>query len=203
MTDRICYLSVNTSCWTHDQHSPHRLQQPALGATGPTVSSLGLGLMGMSDLYGPADEAESIATIRAALDAGVTLLDTGDFYGIGHNELLLREALQGRGREDVVISVKFGALRGPDGSWIGVDTRPAAIRNFLAYTLSGSAPTTSTSTGRPGSTRACRSRRPSVRWPSWSRPATCATSGSPRSAPTRCAARRPCTRSRTCRSSTP
>ena len=91
--------------------------------------------MGMSDLYGPADEQESIATIHAALDAGVTLLDTGDFYGMGHNELLLREALRGRDRDKAVISVKFGALRGPDGSWIGVDTRPAAVKNFLAYTL--------------------------------------------------------------------
>ena len=91
--------------------------------------------MGMSDLYGPADEAESVATIRAALDAGVTLLDTGDFYGMGHNELLLRDALRGRQRENAVISVKFGVLRGPDGSWNGVDTRPVAIRNALAYTL--------------------------------------------------------------------
>ena len=116
---------------THPTDSSSR----RLGATGPTVAPLGLGLMGMSDLYGPADDAESIATIHAALDAGVTLLDTGDFYGMGHNELLLREALRGRDRDDAVISVKFGALRGPDGSWIGVDTRPAAIKNFLAYTL--------------------------------------------------------------------
>ncbi|GAA2141397.1 aldo/keto reductase [Nocardioides koreensis] len=106
-----------------------------LGRTGPTVSALGLGLMGMSDLYGPAEESESIATIHQALDAGVTLLDTGDFYGMGHNEMLLREALRGRNRDDVVISVKFGALRGPDGAWAGVDTRPAAIRNFLGYSL--------------------------------------------------------------------
>jgi aryl-alcohol dehydrogenase-like predicted oxidoreductase len=91
--------------------------------------------MGMSDLYGPADEAESIATVRAALDAGVTLLDTGDFYGMGHNELLLREALLGRPREDAVISVKFGVLRDPAGGWNGVDTRPVAIKNALAYTL--------------------------------------------------------------------
>jgi aryl-alcohol dehydrogenase-like predicted oxidoreductase len=106
-----------------------------LGATGPGVATLGLGLMGMSDLYGPADDAESIATIHAALDAGVTLLDTGDFYGLGHNEMLLRDALRGRDRERAVISVKFGALRGPDGSWGGVDTRPAAIKNFLGYSL--------------------------------------------------------------------
>lgn len=111
------------------------LPQRALGSTGPTVSALGLGLMGMSDLYGPADEAESTATIHAALDAGVTLLDTGDFYGMGHNELLLRDALRGRSRDNAVISVKFGVLRGPDGSWNGVDTRPVAIKNALAYTL--------------------------------------------------------------------
>jgi aryl-alcohol dehydrogenase-like predicted oxidoreductase len=91
--------------------------------------------MGMSDLYGPADEAESIATLHAALDAGVTLLDTGDFYGMGHNEMLLREGLRGRDRDQVVLSVKFGALRAPDGSWGGVDTRPVAIKNFLAYSL--------------------------------------------------------------------
>jgi aryl-alcohol dehydrogenase-like predicted oxidoreductase len=106
-----------------------------LGAQGPQVSALGLGLMGMSDLYGPADEAESLATLHAALDAGVTLLDTGDFYGSGHNELLLREGLRGRSRDEVVISVKFGALRDPAGGWVGVDLRPASIKNFLAYTL--------------------------------------------------------------------
>ena len=106
-----------------------------LGATGPTVSALGLGCMGMSDLYGPADETESIATLRAALDAGLTLLDTGDFYGMGHNELLIREGLRGRDRAQVQISVKFGALRGPDGAWLGVDGRPAAVKSALAYTL--------------------------------------------------------------------
>jgi aryl-alcohol dehydrogenase-like predicted oxidoreductase len=106
-----------------------------LGTTGPVVSAIGLGCMGMSGMYGPAAEDESIATIRAALDAGVTLLDTGDFYGVGHNELLLREAMRGRRREDAVLSVKFGALRAPGGGWGGVDTRPAALRNFLAYTL--------------------------------------------------------------------
>lgn len=106
-----------------------------LGVTGPVVSELGLGLMGMSDLYGPADEKESLATIHAALEAGVTLLDTGDFYGMGHNELLLRDALRGAGRDRVVISVKFGALRGPDGGWLGYDTSPAATKTFLAYSL--------------------------------------------------------------------
>jgi aryl-alcohol dehydrogenase-like predicted oxidoreductase len=106
-----------------------------LGAKGPVVSALGLGCMGMSGVYGPADRAESLATIHAALDAGITLLDTGDFYGMGHNELLLRDALAGRRRDQVLLSVKFGALRGPDGAWGGVDGRPAAVRNFLAYTL--------------------------------------------------------------------
>ena len=90
--------------------------------------------MGMSDLYGPADEGESIATIHAALDAGITLLDTGDYYGAGHNELLIGRAMRDR-REQAVLSVKFGALRGPDGSWIGMDTRPVAVRNFVAYSL--------------------------------------------------------------------
>ncbi|MFG1946375.1 aldo/keto reductase [Nonomuraea sp. NPDC048826] len=106
-----------------------------LGTTGPAVSELGLGLMGMSDLYGPADEKESVATIHAALEAGITLLDTGDFYGMGHNELLLRDALRGADRDRVVISVKFGALRGPDGAWLGYDAGPAAVKTFLAYSL--------------------------------------------------------------------
>ncbi|HYG86269.1 MAG TPA: aldo/keto reductase [Azospirillum sp.] len=106
-----------------------------LGTTGPRVSALGLGCMGMSDLYGPADRAESIATIHAALAAGVTLLDTGDFYGMGHNEMLIAEALKGRRREAAVISVKFGAQRGPAGEWLGYDARPAAVKTALAYTL--------------------------------------------------------------------
>jgi aryl-alcohol dehydrogenase-like predicted oxidoreductase len=106
-----------------------------LGNAGLRVSALGLGCMGMSDFYGPADEAESIATVHAALDAGITLFDTGDFYGMGHNELLLREALRGRARDQVVLSVKFGAQRAPDGAFIGIDAGPAAVKNFLAYTL--------------------------------------------------------------------
>jgi aryl-alcohol dehydrogenase-like predicted oxidoreductase len=89
----------------------------------------------MSDLYDPADDTESMATIHAALDAGVTLLDTGDYYGMGHNELLLRDALKGRNRQQVVISVKCGALRDPNGNWLGVDGRPAAVKTFLAYSL--------------------------------------------------------------------
>lgn len=106
-----------------------------LGKTGPEVSALGLGTMGMSDLYGPADETESIATIHAALDAGITLLDTGDFYAMGHNEMLIGRALKDVPRDRVEISVKFGALRDPDGGWSGHDSRPAAVKNFLAYTL--------------------------------------------------------------------
>lgn len=106
-----------------------------LGTTGPQVSAVGLGCMGMSGTYGPAVETESIATIGAALDAGISLLDTGDYYGMGHNELLIRQALRGRGRDGVVLSVKFGALRAPDLTYIGIDGRPVAVRNFLAYTL--------------------------------------------------------------------
>ncbi len=111
------------------------MQTRTLGYLGPGVSAIGLGCMGMSDLYGPADRAESLATIHAALDAGVTLLDTGDYYGMGHNELLIREALAGRPRDQVMISVKFGSLRDPSGAWLGSDGRPAAVKTYLAYTL--------------------------------------------------------------------
>jgi aryl-alcohol dehydrogenase-like predicted oxidoreductase len=111
------------------------LDTRSLGTTGLTVSALGLGCMGMSDFYGPADEEESIATILAALDAGITLLDTGDYYAAGHNELLIGRALRGRAREQAVVSVKFGFMRGPDGSIVGNDLRPPAVKNFLAYTL--------------------------------------------------------------------
>ncbi len=106
-----------------------------LGSNGPTVSAVGLGCMAMSGVYGPADEAESIATIRTALEAGITLLDTGDFYGMGHNEMLIREALRSVDREHVVVSVKFGALRDPFDGWSGYDCRPKAVKNFLAYSL--------------------------------------------------------------------
>ena len=111
------------------------MQTYRLGKTGPQVSAIGLGCMGMSGMYGPSDRAESIATIHAALDAGINLLDTGDFYGMGHNEMLIGEALKGRKREDAVISVKFGALRDPSNGWNGYDARPIAVKNFLAYTL--------------------------------------------------------------------
>ncbi len=107
----------------------------SLGTTGPRVSALGLGCMSMSGMYGPADEDESVATVHAALDAGVTLLDTGDFYGMGHNEMLIARALRGRDRDAVAISVKFGAQRGPDGSWLGNDASPVAVKTSLAYTL--------------------------------------------------------------------
>ncbi len=111
------------------RHQPRRL-----GSTGPTVFPLALGCMGMSGMYGPADERESIATIHAALDAGVTLLDTGDYYGAGHNELLIGRAVRDR-HDKALLSVKFGAMRGPDASWLGMDARPAALKNFLSYTL--------------------------------------------------------------------
>ena len=110
---------------------PHR----RLGSPGPATSALGLGCMGMSDFYGPADRHESIATIHAALEAGITLFDTGDFYGMGHNELLIHEALATQSRDSVLISVKFGALRDPASAWLGYDCRPAAVKNFLTYSL--------------------------------------------------------------------
>jgi aryl-alcohol dehydrogenase-like predicted oxidoreductase len=106
-----------------------------LGSGGRDIFPLALGCMGMSGMYGHADENESIATIHSALDAGITLIDTGDFYGMGHNEMLVGRALQGR-RDKAMISVKFGSLRGPDGAWLGSDARPIAVKNFLAYSLS-------------------------------------------------------------------
>jgi len=111
------------------------MEARTLGRHGPQVSALGLGCMGMSDLYGEADRRESIATVHAALAAGITLLDTGDFYGMGHNEMLLAEALAGRPRDSYLLSVKFGAQRGPDGAWLGYDARPQAVKSALAYTL--------------------------------------------------------------------
>ncbi len=115
-----------------------RIPTRPLGTTGPHVSALGLGCMGMSALYGESDRAESIATLHAALDAGVTLLDTGDFYGMGHNELLIAEALRtapAAARDQALTSVKFGALRTVEGGFTGYDGRPAAVKNFAAYSL--------------------------------------------------------------------
>src|SRR5580700_2271904 len=111
------------------------MQKIQLGRNGPMVSAFGLGCMGMSGGYGPADEKECIATIHAALEAGVTMLDTGDFYGMGQNEMLIREALKGGKRERAFIAVKFGSMRGPDQKILGDDGRPQAAKNFLAYSL--------------------------------------------------------------------
>lgn len=110
----------------------HRMR--TLSSGGPAVFPLALGCMGMSGMYGASNEGESIATLHAALDAGVNFIDTGDFYGQGDNEMLVGRALRGR-RDKALLSVKFGALRGPDGSWLGFDARPAALKNFLAYSL--------------------------------------------------------------------
>jgi aryl-alcohol dehydrogenase-like predicted oxidoreductase len=111
------------------------METVTLGNGGPVVSRVGLGLMAMSGIYGAADDGESVATIRAAVDAGITLLDTGDFYGMGHNELLLREALRSIPRENVFIQVKFGGQRDPSGAFIGHDASPVMVKNSLAYTL--------------------------------------------------------------------
>src|ERR1700674_965924 len=126
----MCLQSSNTLNWGEQRI----VKTTQLGRGGPVVSVVGLGCMAMSDMYGPADEAESIATIQAAIDSGINLLDTGDFYGMGQNEMLIRRAIEGR-RKDVFIAVKFGALRGPDGAFSGHDMRPVAIRNFLTYSL--------------------------------------------------------------------
>ena len=119
-----CWPPTSRASRSSRRHPEARVQLTELGRGGPQVSRLGLGLMGMSGVYGPADEAESMATIRAALDAGITLLDTGDFYGMGHNELLLRDALRGADRSGVFIQVKFGGQRDPRGAFIGHDSQP-------------------------------------------------------------------------------
>src|SRR5271169_992294 len=111
------------------------METTTLGRGGPVVSRAGLGLMGMSGIYGQADDAESTATIHAALDAGITLLDTGDFYGMGHNEMLLASVLRGVPRDSVFIQVKFGGQRDPAGRFVGHDASPAAVKTSLAYSL--------------------------------------------------------------------
>ena len=111
------------------------MRKRRLGASGPEVGEIGLGCMGMSDFYGPADRGESIAAVHGALDSGATLIDTGDFYGQGHNEMLIAEALRGRPRDAYVLSVKFGALRDPAMNFVGYDARPVAVKNFLTYSL--------------------------------------------------------------------
>jgi Aldo/keto reductase family len=174
----------------------------SLGTIGLTASALGLGCMGMSDFYGPADEAESIATIEAALEAGVTLLDTGDYYAGGHNELLIREALRGRRREQAVVSVKFGLIVHLTGASSETTSVRPRSRTPSPTRFAGSTRTTSTSIGRDGSSPTCRSRRRWVRSERWSRRATYVTSGSPKSARRQSVAPMPSTPSPTCRSST-
>src|SRR5271163_4596614 len=114
--------------------STKQVKTTQLGSAGPRVSALALGCMGMSGMYGPSDEAEGIATIHAAIDAGVNLLDTGDFYGMGHNEMLIGQALRFQ-REQVLLSVKFGAQRAPNGAFLGFDGRPAAVKTSLSYSI--------------------------------------------------------------------
>jgi aryl-alcohol dehydrogenase-like predicted oxidoreductase len=111
------------------------MQTLQIGRKSAPIASAGLGCMAFAGGYGPPDDVESIATIHAALDAGLALLDTGDFYGMGHNEMLLGEALKGGRRQRAFLSVKFGAMRGPDGVYSGFDARPLAVKNFLAYSL--------------------------------------------------------------------
>ncbi|OKJ03762.1 aldo/keto reductase [Streptomyces sp. CB01249] len=106
-----------------------------LGHGGPQIAPVALGCAGMSDHTGPADEADAVATIHAALDAGITLIDTADFYGMGHNEDLIGRALRGGRRDEAVLSVKFGGLRDPDGAFVGIEGRPAHVKNALAYSL--------------------------------------------------------------------
>jgi aryl-alcohol dehydrogenase-like predicted oxidoreductase len=142
------------------------MQKIRLGRNGPMVSAFGLGCMGMSGGYGPTDEKECIATIHAALEAGITMLDTGDFYGMGQNEMLIREALKGGKRERAFIAVKYGSMRGPDLRILGDDGRPRP-RITSPIRCAGSAPTMSISINRPGSIPTCRSRIRSAPSPTW------------------------------------
>ena len=164
--------------------------------------SLGLGIMGMSELYGPADDAESVTTIQTALDHGVRLFETGDAYGMGHGELLLRDALRGRRRQSALISIRFGALREPGGGWTGSDSRPVAVKNALAYSLRrlGTDYIDIYRPGRPDPDVPIRRRSaPSV---NWSRPDTSGASAFPRSARPRYAGPTRPILSPTCRSNT-
>ncbi|MBU6453157.1 MAG: aldo/keto reductase [Cyanobacteria bacterium REEB67] len=110
------------------------MEKKKLGAAGPLLNALGLGCMSLSGLYGPTEDEASIKVIQAALEHGIEIFNTGDFYGMGHNEMLLGRALKGR-REKAFIAVKFGAVRSPDGGWLGFDARPQATKNALAYSL--------------------------------------------------------------------
>ncbi len=110
------------------------MQQRRLGRNGPLVSALGLGCMGMSEFYGPSDDAGSLATIERALDLGVNLLDTADMYGAGHNEQLLSNVLRAR-RDEVVLATKFGNMRGPNREFLGVNGRPEYVREACDASL--------------------------------------------------------------------
>ena len=121
-----------------DSTATSPLADRQLGRSGPTVFPIALGCMGMSGMYGSTDDAESIRAIHAAIDGGITLIDTGDFYGMGHNEMLIARALSELSpstREKGLLSVKFGAQRTPSGAWSQFEGRPAAVKNFLAYSL--------------------------------------------------------------------
>ena len=174
-----------------------------LGTNGPTLFPLGVGTMGMSDLYGPTDAGESVATMHAAIDAGVNLIDTADFYGSGRNELLIAQALRARDREDVILSVKFGAQRDPGGGFVGYDASPAALKNSLAQTLSRLG-TDHVDILRPARLDQQVPIEETIGAIAEMVPAGFVrASACPRSGPTRCGAPPRCTRSATCRSSTP
>src|SRR5439155_8799692 len=132
---RTCAQDVHLRFIERRRQEPLTMRMTRFGRNGAEVSELGLGCMGMAGGYGPADDGESIATIHAALDAGVTFLDAGDFYGHGHTEMLLKDALKGGRRARAFIAIKFGAQRSPDGKFMGDDGRPHSVKNFLAYSL--------------------------------------------------------------------
>ena len=181
-----------------DSMKTHRL-----GTQGLEVGAIGLGCMGMSDFYGPRDEAESIATIHRALDLGVTMLDTADVYGPHTNEELVGRALRGRRRESVVVATKFGIVRGSDPAARGVNGRPEYVALVLRREPEAARPRHDRPLlPAPGGPEDARSRRRSAPWPSSCARARCATSGSPRPRPRRSGGPTPCTRSPPCRAST-